>query len=198
VPRGAGARAAVRPGQGDRGDGRVGGRHRRGGRRRGVDHHRGHVMAAPDLCGADERGPAIRSTSKEMDRPRPGANQYGAGSPATQPGQGEVTSMTQDGIGPLAGRQLTYWVAYSHASGLGAVAVSTAARLNTPGQLVGLAEQISRDAGNRDVVVLSWHLMSASTEAAAPTAVERATPADVVGPVDVPVSAPQGAAVRAE
>jgi hypothetical protein len=105
--------------------------------------------------------------------------------------------MTQEGTGPLAGRQLTYWVAYSHSSGLGAVAASTAARLSTPGQLVGLAEQIGQDAGHRDVVILSWHLMSASTEAAVPTAVERVAPAEV-GPVDVPVPAPQGAAVRAE
>ncbi len=168
-------------------------------------------MAAADVSRPDECGTSMNVTSKQMDRPRPGANQTGAGSPATQHGVGEGTSMTQEGTGPLAGRQWTYWVAYSHASGLGAVAVCAEARLATPGQVVGLAGRIGRDAGLRDVVILSWQPLVPAVQSGRPDPADprraggedpgpgevSAGPAES-GSVDLLLSTPQGVAVRAE
>ena len=98
--------------------------------------------------------------------------------------------MTQEGTGSLGGRpQWTYWVAYRHASGLDAAAVSAAGPLTTPGQLVGLAAQVGRDAGVRDVVVLSWQLLSGPNETALPAVAEvreSAAPAGPVPPTPVP------------
>jgi hypothetical protein len=158
-------------------------------------------MAARREIGAPERG-APSSTSREMDRPRPGANQTGAGSPATQHGEGEGTSMTQDSTGPLAEGQWTYWVSYSHASGLGAVAVCAQERLATAGQLVGLAGRIGRDAGLRDVVILNWQRLAPAVRPDRPADLRRADGDEAglaaAGHVGVPVSASPGAAVRGE
>ena len=44
---------------------------------------------------------SVRRTDR--DRPRPGANQFGAGSPDTLQGAGDVSIMTEPVAGPTAG-----------------------------------------------------------------------------------------------
>lgn len=119
-----------------------------------------------------------------MDRPRPGANQTGAGSPTTQQGSQEETRMTESTAGASTGdRCWTYWVAYRHNNGLGAVAVSLGLPLRAACQLLMVARRIERDEDVRGVVVLSWQeLLAPQVDLAARLEV----PARLDGDVAVP------------
>jgi hypothetical protein len=111
--------------------------------------------------------------------------------------------MTQESTGPLADRpQWTYWVAYGHRGGVDAVAVSTAEPLTTVGRVVEMATRIGRDAGIRNVAIVSWQLLSGPDDAAWPTAAKTGKPADTAPaepePVDASASTGGGAEARVE
>jgi hypothetical protein len=85
----------------------------------------------------------------------------------------------------------TYWVAYGHAGGLGAVAVCVGEPLTAASRVTGLAERIGREAGSRDVTVMSWQLLSGPDEVAWASSAETGGPAGSApaAPVSVDASA---------
>lgn len=77
----------------------------------------------------------------------------------------------------------TYWVAYRHRDGMGAVAASLGLPLRVACQLAMLAQRIERDEDVRDVVVLSWQelavpVVDATVSAEGASAGEAGCPAD--------------------
>jgi hypothetical protein len=77
-----------------------------------------------------------------------------------------------------------YWVAYRHGAGLDAATASLDAPLTTADQLVALAERIGREAGQRDVVILSWQWLAGAEREIPAVDAAMSTP-DAVAPVGV-------------